>query len=77
MSLKQLTEILNKQKLVGSMVHNQNMQKHEVIESLLQKQHSAELQNYIAKLAFPQFSRHSIMSKLNWRESHEENEIYV
>jgi hypothetical protein len=28
-------------------------------------------------LAFPQFSRHSIMSKLNWRESHEENEIYV
>ena len=45
MSLKQLTEILNKQKLVGSMVHNQNMQKHEVIESLLQKQHSAELQN--------------------------------
>ena len=28
-------------------------------------------------VAFPQFSRHSIMSKLNWRESHEENEIYV
>jgi len=28
-------------------------------------------------LAFPQFSRHLIMSKLNWRESHEENEIYV
>jgi len=28
-------------------------------------------------VAFPQFSRHLIMSKLNWRESHEENEIYV
>jgi hypothetical protein len=28
-------------------------------------------------LAFPQFSRHLIMSKLNWRESHEENEVYV
>ena len=29
------------------------------------------------RLAFPQFSRHLIISKLNWRESHEENEIYV
>lgn len=29
------------------------------------------------KVAFPQFSRHLIMSKLKWRESHEENEIYV
>jgi len=26
-------------------------------------------------MAFPQFSRHLIMSKLNWRESHEEFEI--
>jgi magnesium transporter len=48
MSLKQLVDILNKQKLIGSMVQNQNMQKHEVIESLVQKQHSVELQNYIA-----------------------------
>ena len=31
----------------------------------------------VEELAFPQFSRHLIMSKLNWRESHEENEIYV
>jgi len=53
MTLKQLTEILDKQKLIGSMVHNQNMQKHEVIESLLQKQHSAELQKYIAKQSSP------------------------
>jgi len=30
-----------------------------------------------ADVAFHQFSRHLIMSKLNWRESHEENEIYV
>ncbi len=58
MSLKQLTEILNKQKLVGSMVHNQNMQKHEVIESLLQKQHSAELQNYIAKQSSSDLGEH-------------------
>jgi magnesium transporter len=58
MSLKQLTEILDKQKLIGSMVHNQNMQKHEVIESLLQKQHSAELQNYIAKQSSPELGEH-------------------
>jgi hypothetical protein len=50
MSLKQLVDILNKQKLIGSMVQNQNMQKHEVIESLVQKQHSVELQNYIARV---------------------------
>jgi len=58
MTLKQLTEILDKQKLIGSMVHNQNMQKHEVIESLLQKQHSAELQNYIAKQSSPELGEH-------------------
>jgi magnesium transporter len=58
MSLKQLTEILDKQKLIGSMVHNQNMQKHEVIESLLQKQHSVELQNYIAKQSSSELGEH-------------------
>jgi hypothetical protein len=28
-------------------------------------------------LAFPQFSRHSIMSKLDWSERNEENEIHA
>jgi len=58
MSLKQLVDILNKQKLIGSMVQNQNMQKHEVIESLVQKQHSVELQNYIATQSTTELGGH-------------------
>jgi len=58
MSLKKLVDILNKQKLIGSMVQNQNMQKHEVIESLVQKQHSVELQNYIATQSTTELGGH-------------------
>jgi len=49
MSLKNLIDMLNKQKLVDGMVHSQQMHKHDVVESLLKKQHEAELQNFIAK----------------------------
>jgi magnesium transporter len=49
MSLNNLVEILNKQKLVDGMVHSQHMHKHAVVESLLKKQHEAELQNFISK----------------------------
>jgi magnesium transporter len=49
MSLKNLIDMLNKQKLVDGMVHSQQMHKHDFVESLLQKQHDAELQNFIAK----------------------------
>jgi hypothetical protein len=41
--------MLGKQKLVDGMVHSQKMHKHEVVQSLLQKQHDAELHNFIAK----------------------------
>ncbi len=41
--------MLGKQKLVDNMVHSQKMHKHDVVESLLQKQHDAELHNFIAK----------------------------
>jgi len=49
MSLKNLTDMLNKQKLVDGMVHSQQMHKHDFVESLLQRQHDAELHNFIAK----------------------------
>ncbi len=49
MSLKNLIEMLNKQKLVDGMVHSQQMHKQDVVESLLKKQHEAELHNFIAK----------------------------
>jgi magnesium transporter len=49
MSLQTLVDMLNKQKLVDSMVQSQQMYKHEVVESLLKKQHDVELQTFIAK----------------------------
>lgn len=49
MSLHHLIDMLNKQKLVDGMVHSQQMHRHDVVESLLKKQHEAELQNFIAK----------------------------
>ena len=49
MSLKKLIDMLNRQKLVDGMVHSQQMQKHQFVESLTQKQHDAELVNFIAK----------------------------
>ena len=49
MSLENLIAMLGKQKLVDGMVHSQKMHKHDVVQSLLQKQHDAELHNFIAK----------------------------
>jgi magnesium transporter len=49
MSLKKLIDMLNKQKLVDDMVHSQQMLKRDFVESLTQKQHDAELANFIAK----------------------------
>ena len=49
MSLENLIAMLGKQKLVDGMVHSQKMHKHDVVQSLLQKQHDAELLNFIAK----------------------------
>ena len=49
MSFQTLVDMLNKQKLVDSMVQSQQMHKHDMVESLLKKQHDVELQNFIAK----------------------------
>ena len=48
MSLGKLINILNKQRLVDGMIHNQQMLKHDFVESLLKKQHDAELVNFIS-----------------------------
>ena len=48
MSLSKLINILNKQRLVDGMIHNQQMLKHDFVESLLKKQHDAELVNFIS-----------------------------
>jgi magnesium transporter len=49
MSLENLIAMLGKHKLVDGMVHSQQMHKHDFVQSLLQKQHDAELHNFIAK----------------------------
>lgn len=49
MSLNKLTDMLNKQKLVDDVVRSQQMHKHDFVESLTQKQHNAELGNFIAR----------------------------
>jgi magnesium transporter len=48
MSMDKVSEMLKKQRRVEGMVHGQVMPKHDVIETLVQRQHSAELQNFIA-----------------------------
>lgn len=49
MSLEKLIDMLQKQKLVNSMVHSQQMHNQSIVETLLQMQQDAELHNFIAK----------------------------
>jgi magnesium transporter len=49
MSMEKVSEMLRKQRRVEGMVHGQTMPRHEMIETLVQKQHSAELQNFISQ----------------------------
>ncbi|MDD5385385.1 MAG: CorA family divalent cation transporter [Gallionella sp.] len=50
MSLEKITELLNKQKLVESMVHNQNIPHRDLVETIVHRQHLAELQDLMSKL---------------------------
>jgi len=50
MSLEKITELLNKQKLVEGMVHSQNMPRQALLETIVHRQHRAELQNLLNKL---------------------------
>jgi len=50
MSLEKVIELLNKQKLVKGMVHSQNMPRHDLVETIVHKQHLAELHNLMSSL---------------------------
>ncbi len=50
MSIERFFEILAKQKRVDQLVRNQKMSRHDVIESLVQKQHDAELLSALSGL---------------------------
>ncbi len=49
-SLEQVRALLQKHRIVESMVHRQDMPRHELVESLVHKQNLAELQNKLDKL---------------------------
>jgi len=51
LSHQTVLELLNKQKLIEEMVRNQSMQKHELVEVVVQKQHHAELRKHLARLS--------------------------
>ena len=49
MTMEKVSEMLRKQRRVEGMVHGQSMPRHEMSETLVQRQHSVELQNFIAQ----------------------------
>jgi magnesium transporter len=49
-SLEQVIHLLNKHKLVADLVHKQEMPRHDLVETLVQKQHLVELQNILLRL---------------------------
>lgn len=51
MSLEKITELLNKQKLVESVVHSQNMHHSNLVETIVHKRHLAELQDVMLKMS--------------------------
>jgi len=50
MSLEKITETLNKQRMVHGMVHGNSLPRQAIVETLVQRQHNAELQSLMIKL---------------------------
>ncbi|MBI3148814.1 MAG: magnesium transporter CorA [Betaproteobacteria bacterium] len=50
MSLEAVQALLRKQKLIEGMVHNQNMARRDIVETLVHRQHVAELEGLMAQL---------------------------
>jgi magnesium transporter len=49
--MKKMIDLLNKHKLVETMLHNQAMPRHDLVETLVRKQHLAELRNLLETLS--------------------------
>ena len=50
MSLQTIIGLLNKQKIVEDMLHNQSMRRHDLVETVVQRQHQVELQAILERL---------------------------
>ena len=57
MSLETVQRLLDKQKLVAGIVHSQNRARQEIVETLVHKQHLAELENLLARLPAAEIGR--------------------
>lgn len=57
MSLQSVIELLNKQKIVEGMVRAQPSRRHELVESVVHKQHLAELQTVLARLSVSEIGK--------------------
>ena len=82
MSLEKISEMLTKQKLVEGIVRGQNMPRQDIVETLVQRQHRAELHNLLTQLPTEEIGR--ILealpiedARLLWRQIPEgrENEV--
>jgi magnesium transporter len=51
MHLQKVREILSRQKMIEEIVHVQSMPRHEIVETLVQRQHLAELKNLLEPLS--------------------------
>jgi magnesium transporter len=47
--MDKVSELLKKQRRVEGFLHSQTMPRHDMVETLVQRQHSAELQNFVAQ----------------------------
>jgi hypothetical protein len=47
--MDKVSELLKKQRRVEGFLHSQSMPRHDMVETLVQRQHSAELQNFVAQ----------------------------
>jgi magnesium transporter len=56
MSTQTVKELLSRQKIVESMLHNQAMPRHDLVEGLVHKQHLVELHKYLAPLSATEIS---------------------
>jgi magnesium transporter len=57
MSLQAVKDLLNKQRIVENMLHNQSMPRHDLVESLVHKQHRAELEQLLARMSVPEIGK--------------------
>ena len=57
MSLHTVQDLLNKHRIVESMIHKQTMPRHELVETMVQKQHLVELRSLLARLEPSEIAR--------------------